>query len=848
VDSAEEFLDCYGLGLFGLTREELILTRVVEPEPGQGPAYAFYDQVYVYGEEGIPVIGAGLSLTIGNGRGYPVKLASSRLHPSPGPYLRAPNIDQEEAVEHVREVFGEEPVSVEYIEPVVWPLGDEPVHAWRAFVRPVYRQGEPEYVIVSAVDGKLLRRQPLTHRFTDFTATATGQRPHDPAIPVECTGTSTGHALEYLTVHVVGDAYDETELTDADGEATFYDVPATFSVTASMENDWFRAIDSSNLDNVRAETGNQSTNDYVFTNDTFSRTEQMVNTWRWLHIARDAVISADSTYEIDREKVEAVCNISNNPDCGLVSYQRPNPQNPYPRILLWNSLEQPETPCEPSTRPPCTCGCTEDDEYFIWLQDFHINTIVVHEYGHHVQYLEYDDATSAPWKENIADGFSAIVTNESIMGEELCNCGSPYGFTRDLSTPDVRWPNFETEVYPNGRSMSGAYWDMKSALNDDDYSLAVLLHSIKAHPEHISPTIALHAVLIDDNSDINPNGDDNVANGSPNYEKINGAFRLHDLAASNVPYVDIDWSGGAPTDPSESSEEIEVAVTVDPGALTLVSTNPVQLRYRINPGAGAGGTWSATNMTYRTQEDDYHGTIPLSGHSVGDVIDFYVRVEVTTSPSRYTCFPTQAQFDWVDPQYAADVEERDYFSLVVTNGTRTEAFAEDLESNPSWDVTGDWDYGTTPLVALGETPGFDFPYDYDGSSPGEGPNCYFTGDPSPQPPSPTVWALTTSAFNLGGANAAVVSYATWVYIRGGEQTDDRFIVEIGDGSNWVEIDRVTPSGSDTTALQRWLRRRVNVPSGHLDDGRKLRFTTVHNGVGALEVAVDEVRVWGVHDE
>jgi hypothetical protein len=286
-------------------------------------------------------------------------------------------------------------------------------------------------------------------------------------------------------------------------------------------------------------------------------------------------------------------------------------------------------------------------------------------------------------------------------------------------------------------------------------------------------------------------------------------------------------------------------VTVDPGNLTLVGTDPVKLRYRRNAGSGAGGTWSATNMTYRSQEDDYQGTIPLSGHSVGDVIDFYVRVEVTTSPSRYTCFPTQAQFEWVDPQYAADVEERDYFSVVVTNSTRTEAFAEDLETDPAWDVeSGDWDYGTTPLVAFGETPGFDFPYDYDGSSPGEGPNCYFTGDPQGSED----YVLTTAAFDLDPEmDAVVVSYAAWLYIRGGSENVDYLLVELGTGTNWIEIDRVTPTGTNTSALQRWIRRRViTTESTQFTTGRKLRFSTIRSG-GFIEAAVDEVRVWGVYE-
>ena len=124
-------------------------------------------------------------------------------------------------------------------------------------------------------------------------------------------------------------------------------------------------------------------------------------------------------------------------------------------------------------------------------------------------------------------------------------------------------------------------------------------------------------------------------------------------------------------------------------------------------------------------------------------------------------------------------------------------------------------------------------------------------------PANSKWRLTTESFDLSGLSTnpidgdnVVVSYALWFYVRGGNILD-AFTVEIGDGTNWVEIDRVAAVGSPATALQRWIRRRVRVddPAQH-KTGRMLRFSAI-SGVGSagtIEAVVDEVRVWGVSDQ
>ncbi len=403
------------------------------------------------------------------------------------------------------------------------------------------------------------------------------------------------------------------------------------------------------------------------------------------------------------------------------------------------------------------------------------------------------------------------------------------------------WPVTINDTRIAGFPMSGAYWDMRTALSDDERSGLILLYSILQEPRGVEPDVALHAVLVDDDDELfGSPADDNISNGSPNYEKINAAFRLHDLATSNVPYVTFAWEAGAPTDPQPGDN---VTVQVNVSSAYVLAANPMVLRHRINTGTGSGGAWSQTTMTYDQPSDSYSATISGSGTEAGDVIDFYVRCETTTAAKKYTCFPVQAQFD-----FTSGMEERDYFSVLVTESTKTTALSTNLDTSPGWTVgTDEWTHGVPGFTAIGEQPGFDYPHDTVGVSPQH--KCYYTGDDSG---ATGAWDLDTATFNLSGADVGVVGYALWFYARHATQNTHQFNVYIYDGSNWHLIQDIDVSGSSgqATARVRWIRQRIKIPDNiNLGSGMKLRFRAIGGTGGTLKVeaCVDEVRVWGVSE-
>jgi len=865
LESAERFLITYG-GLFGVPREELVRTSVIQPAPGQGPAYVYYDQVFA----GVPLESAGISFTIANDEGHAITLVSSRLHPSPVAYLRERRVTKEQAREIVRRLFIEPPEFRGEVEPVIWPVAELPEYGWRADVQPPRRELEAERVFVSAFDGRVLARRPLVARFGpepycwvtvngDLTMTADGH------IPLECTG-ALRVPLAYVPVELSWESYLMRKNTDASGQVFFgqEELPTDmYWVTARLDDDFFIVRDGVPPGQPHPPAYSESAgpfdpNDPVQVTLSFvdkpgrEKTEQHVDAWYWLHAGREWILGLDPDFSVGPKLIA---------DCNRIGPCSPA-YTPQSGIALYNAHD-PNDPNQYTYR--LQCRCQWEPEY-LYYKDSHFSTVILHEYGHHVHTYAHPAAGLAGvWPENFADTLAAFVTGTSKINEKWCACQS-LGAYRDIDEPDILWPQFVYDHYVAGRCMSGAYWDMRKEL---DRSGKILLHSVKKLPIGVDPTIALHAVLVDDDANVFPlphgASNNNLADGSPNYEKINAAFRLHDLATKNVAYVTTEWDGAPPGDPTVTGDFV-VRVRVEPGNLELAAVDPVKLRYRLNQGTGAGGTWAEKVMTFQggnvwsaTLRQGYEITKAL-----GDLLDYYVRVEVTDPAKRYTCFPTQAQFDFTPGERVP--EERDFFSAVVTNREKTVALETDLyrEPDPPWlrdpndpnKPDERWLFGAPEFRHDAEQPAFDYPYDSDGGTLADGPYCYYTGRNGGVRGDILTWTLTTvPEFNLSGASKAVVSYALWFYVRLGNPDVDKFEVQLGSGETWRTIDEIKavgpPPPHTATALQRWIRRRVKVSDLNPQVDRALRFKAIRapSSLDAMvEACVDEVRVWRVYQE
>ncbi len=205
--------------------------------------------------------------------------------------------------------------------------------------------------------------------------------------------------------------------------------------------------------------------------------------------------------------------------------------------------------------------------------------------------------------------------------------------------------------------------------------------------------------------------------------------------------------------------------------------------------------------------------------------------------------PVQAQFD-----FTSGMEERDYFTVVVTESAKTTALSTNLDTSPGWTVgTDEWTHGVPNFESAGQQPGFDYPHDPVLSV---NQKCYYTGDDTG---TTGAWDLDTATFDLTGADVGVVSYALWFYARNATHDTHKFNVFIYDNPDWVLIQEIDVTGGEDEAVARvrWIRQRVRIPGAvDLTSGMKLRFQAIGDTSPEgfqLEACVDEVRVWGVHE-
>jgi len=849
-------------GLFGVSGDELLLTDVRVPSSGNGPAYVTYEQYY----ETVPLDRSRITFALANQEGFPITFISSSIHPVPTEYLEPASVSDADAVLLAEAAFGDDPVDAAAAVLVVLPLGEVPEYAWAVDITTLLHWEDAQRVFISAVDGRVVENRPLVDRFDVITGTVTGRRSSMDEFPPDCEGNDPGDPFPLVGAKVIKLETGEYDWTDSDGSYILScDGEEQYTLASYLESEHFRFVCGKTAGgpvgtpvDIQRQSGLLTCDDgldFEWSDDTeYPLSEQAMNAWYWLHAAREWVLARREDHPLPESPILVHANYSSPDSCVGDCNTNGCPFGQF-------------SPCGAAYNGSIaisnggdSCVCDGEGNT---ARDFHMSTIVVHEFGHAI----HGSNGSNHWKENWADAFAALVVGTSKIGENLCAC-EHFGDETDALTwgrdidddaqDELEWPSLAStpNYYPSGRSMAAAYWDMAEPLaaqTDELYPGKVLLYGVDMNHDGVDPRIALDALQNDDML----MGNNQLLDGSPNYETINEAFRRHDLAWNNVPYITISFTNSAPGDPP-AGQDVTVAVTIG-DELELAAVDPVKLRYRINRGPWA----DPVVMTPNPAHPDYIGTIDGSNTATGNVIDYYVRVESTDLSKQYTCLPPQAQFVFpgdVEEGYDPDKRERNYRSLFVTCSEREVRLATDFNgtSAPGWTSSpaGKWTHGAPTFTQYGEQPSFDYPFDNDGPSDSR-PYCFYTHPTQSVAAGPPFWQLTSPQFDASGA-AATLRFALWFYVRDGLDEGqgnlrDRFLVEVGDGTTWEEITELsveatndfdqTQAGAEQKV--RWLRMIAKIPESQLLPDRRLRFTARRraNSAAVMEACVDEVRVW-----
>ena len=158
--------------------------------------------------------------------------------------------------------------------------------------------------------------------------------------------------------------------------------------------------------------------------------------------------------------------------------------------------------------------------------------VVIHEYGHVVNYRQYDSTSIPPsdMREGFSDYTANTVTDQPVVGLNYKGAGTSIR----NSDNTLYWPDNDCggEGHCLGEYLAGALWDLREAVgtNTSDY----LWWFAKYGKPLTFPDFATEVCIVDDDND-------NLLDGTPNYLDIFIAFeQIHGIPVPDAPdYIDI---------------------------------------------------------------------------------------------------------------------------------------------------------------------------------------------------------------------------------------------------------------------------------------------------------------------
>jgi len=450
------------------------------------------------------------------------------------------------------------------------------------------------------------------------------------------------------------------------------------------------------------------------------------------------------------------------------------------------------------------------------------SSVVAHEMGHWLNVRYSTGNGQDGMGEGNADVFSMYMLDDSVVGRFFSTGGGSIrnGTNNRQYCGDGNGGCYG-QVHSDGEVWMGAAWKVRTRLNtslgnslgDMQANLIFLGWMNSYNQSSINSIIETQWVTLDDN-------DGNIANGSPNFDQIDGGFRQQGFPGIDLPFVVITNVTQLPTTTNQNGPYLVSANMVAGINPPLVSPT---LRYRVN--SGPEQTLPMTN----TGGDGYAAAIP--GQSAPSVVEYVVAA--SDSLNNLVSFPS------------SNLEFGLSFSIGQINTIYTNTFesgAGGWQLNGGNATTGQWVL-VDPVGTLAQPE--------DDHTPAPGVNCWVTGQGAP---GGAIGAndvdggstlLDSHIFDLSAYNDANISYWRWYdNTRGGAANSDVFVVQISNngGSSWSTVETVGPGGPQ--AEGGWFRHEFRVASFvSTTSGMRLRFNASDLGTGSIvEAAVDDVTI------
>ncbi len=243
--------------------------------------------------------------------------------------------------------------------------------------------------------------------------------------------------------------------------------------------------------------------------------------------------------------------------------------------------------------------------------------------------------------------------------------------------------------------------------------------------------------------------------------------------------------------------------------------------------------------------DDGSGfvSVPLNQQSATNFEAPFPSMACGTALRYYVSADSSLGGTWSFPGGGAFVNATVGFSL-------TTVASDDMESNTGWVSGAAGDSATTGIWERVNPIGTDAQPEDDHSNPGT--NCWVTGQGTnggsvgENDVDGGHTTLLSPLYDATGLNAPKISYWRWYSNASNGTVDDEFLVEVtNDGSNWVEVERLSPDDPETTGG--WFEHSFLIADFVLPTNSvRLRFIAEDNGSGSIvEAAIDDLTITDV---
>ncbi|MFZ9688687.1 MAG: hypothetical protein ACO3DS_02495 [Phycisphaerales bacterium] len=752
---------------------------------------------YTQAVHGVPVFRSSLRLLVRNEAGFPLVLASSDLkdlgnfpETVKGFLAVGAPLDPSRYAAKLQKRLAAAAADVP-AELVIFAGEDDLKVAPRLGVKFIVDRGTPGdadyarllYITDPATGDVLFEEDQVC--YADAAGTVFGQATS--GYQADACGAETATALPYAGVAIGATSV----FADVNGNYVIPGQTGTVTITSTLAGKYFRVFNAASANSTPTSTVTgpitAQLNTMFNAANTVEADRAAVNAYRHANIVRDFALANNPSYPTIANQLNFSVNVQVSGTCN--AFYNGSSINFY----------------------PAGGGCNNTA----------FSTVVHHEFGHHM--VASGGSGQGAYGEGMSDCMSLLISDDPRLGLGFQACNTGIRNADNTCTYSATGcSSCGSAIHSCGQLISGCVWDTREALGAKYGSAAGLARTsllcVNSIPLHTGTTIAgditIDFLTLDDN-----NGD--IADGTPNYNEINGAFTLHGLPGPALQLLAFSFPNGVPT-------------TVSPSGSTTLAVNVSPLAGTPQAGSGrffwrAGSTGSFTSVVM-TQGAGNQYTVQVPATACLSNVQWYVSASTTTGSTVTSPSTAPAAF---------------YSSLSATG--IEQLFSDTMETNTGWVVGGAGDTATTGIWTRVDPNGTAAQPENDA---GIGTFCWVTGQGSvggalgEQDVDGGATTLTSPTFDLSGFEDGIISYARWYSNNtGAAPNEDSMPIEISNngGASWVQMELVTEN------LNAWASKSFSIRQ-FVQPTATMKFRVVARDLlsgSVVEAGLDDFRVDGI---